>query len=111
MLQDGVVRAIKGLSPVKVAVDTSHVEVFLDQSQLASTAALAALETEVDGKQPLLSAGTGFLYHEKLLEGTALKSLTAGENITLVSTGEFVSISAEGGGATSTDGPAAPSRS
>jgi hypothetical protein len=46
------------------------------------------------------------VFHEKLLEATTIKSLTAGNNVTLVSTGEFVSISAEGGGATSADGPA-----
>jgi hypothetical protein len=106
MLQDGLVRAIKGISPVQVPVDTRHVEVYLDQTALASTAALAALETEVDGKQPLLSAGTGFVFHEKLLEANTIKSLTAGNNVTLTSTGEFVSISAEGGGATSAEGPA-----
>jgi hypothetical protein len=48
-------------------MDASHVEVRLDQSELAATAALAALETEVDSKQPLLSAGTGLVFHEKLL--------------------------------------------
>jgi hypothetical protein len=44
------------------------------------------------------------VFHQKLLEANTIKSLTAGEYITLVSTGEFVSISAEG--ATSADGPA-----
>jgi hypothetical protein len=104
MLQGGIVRAIKGISPIGVAVDVNHVEVFLDQTQLASTAALAALEAEVDGKQDMLTAGTGAQAHEKLLEATTIKSLVAGENVTLSSTGEFVSISA--GGAVSADGPA-----
>jgi hypothetical protein len=86
-LQDGVVRAIKGVSPVGVAVDVNHVEVFLDQTQLASNAALAALEAEVDGKQDTLTAGTGALAHEKLLEANTIKSLLPGENVTLASTG------------------------
>ena len=79
-----------------------------DQASLNSTdQALAALTVEVDGKQDALSAGTGLVFHERLLEANTIKSLTAGNNVTLVSTGEFVSISAEGGGAvTSADGPA-----
>jgi hypothetical protein len=110
------------------------VEVSLDQSNIASISALLGvksiaesnnqaiadlipqvesnsqavtdLATQVDTKQDLLSAGTGFVFHEKLLEANTIKSLTAGANVTLVSTGEFVSISAEGGGATSAEGPA-----
>jgi hypothetical protein len=78
-----------------------------DQSALTSTdQALAALTVEVDGKQDALTAGTGLVFHERLLEANTIKSLTAGNNVTLTSTGEFVSISAEGGGATSADGQA-----
>jgi hypothetical protein len=80
------------------------------QGALESTdQALVDLAAQVDGKQDALSAGTGLVYHEKLLEANTIKSLTAGNNVTLTSTGEFVSISAEGGGATSVEGPAAPS--
>ena len=46
-------------------------------------------------KQNALTASTGLVLHEKLLEGTKVKSLVAGDNITMTSTGEFVSISAD----------------
>jgi hypothetical protein len=36
-----VVRAIKGVSPVQVAIDTSHVEIFLDQNALGAQSATA----------------------------------------------------------------------
>jgi hypothetical protein len=64
------------------------------------------LTVEVDSKQDLLSAGTDLVSHERLLEANTINSLTAGNNVMLTSTGEFVSISAEGGGATRSDGPA-----
>jgi hypothetical protein len=116
-----VVRAIKGISPVNVAINQNHVEVFLDQSGLASTSALLAVKSiaesnnqaladlmpqvesnnqaltalapQVAGKQDQLTAGTGMIFHEKLLEGTKVKSLTPGSNVTLDSTGDFVTCS------------------
>jgi hypothetical protein len=57
MLQNDVVRAIKGVGPVKVAVDTNHVEVWLAQSELAATPAIAALQADVGTKQSQLYAG------------------------------------------------------
>jgi hypothetical protein len=118
-----VVRAIKVISPVNVAIDTNHVEVTLDQSGLASTSALLAVKSiaesnnqaladlmpqveannqaltafvpQVAGKQAQLSAGDGMVFHEKLLEGAKIKSLTAGSNVTLESTSDFVTISAQ----------------
>jgi hypothetical protein len=57
MLQSTTVRAIKGTGPVKVAVDPNHVEVWLDQNELAATPAIAALQTTVGAKQSQLFAG------------------------------------------------------
>jgi hypothetical protein len=71
MLQNGVVRAIKGAGPVKVAVDTNHVEVWLNQSELAATPAIAALQTSVAGKQSQLNAGDVAGGHPLLLPGVA----------------------------------------
>jgi hypothetical protein len=68
MLQNGVVRAIKTISPVKAAVDTNHVEVWLDQSELAATSAIAALQTTVAGKQSQLYAGDVADGHPLLLQ-------------------------------------------
>jgi hypothetical protein len=52
-----------------------------DQSALNATdQALAALTVEVDGKQDALTAGTGLVFHERLLEANTVKSLTAGNN-------------------------------
>jgi hypothetical protein len=42
MLQGDVVRAIKGTSPLKTSVDANHVELWLDQSELAATPAITA---------------------------------------------------------------------
>jgi hypothetical protein len=97
--------------------------VFIDQGGLASTSALLAvksiaesnnqalsdlmpqvdsnsqalvdLESQVAGKQEQLTAGAGMVFHEKLLEGTKVKSLTPGSNVTLDSTDDFVTISAQ----------------
>jgi hypothetical protein len=58
-----VVRAIKGISPVQVAVDASHVEVTLDQNALGATGAtgpagaLSLVNTQ--GKILRLLPGTG----------------------------------------------------
>jgi hypothetical protein len=118
-----VIRAIKGIGPVGVAIDVNHVEVTLDQSGLASTSellgvksiaesnnqaladlmpqveaniqALTTLAPQVVGKQAQLSAGDGMVFHEKLLEGAKVKSLAAGTNVTLESTDDFVTISAQ----------------
>jgi hypothetical protein len=57
MLQGNVVRAVKAISPVNAAVDTNHVELWLDQSELAATPAIAALQTAVGTKQSQLFAG------------------------------------------------------
>jgi hypothetical protein len=68
MLQGSVVRAIKALSPVKVAVDTNHIEVRLDQNELAATPAIASLQTTVAGKQSQLYSGTVEGGHPLLLQ-------------------------------------------
>jgi hypothetical protein len=54
----------------------------------------ATVQNQLAGKQSTLTAGTGISVHEKLLEGNKVKSLVAGENITMTSTEEFVNISA-----------------
>jgi hypothetical protein len=117
------IRAIKGISPVNVAVDTNHVEVWLDQSGLASIPALLAVKSiaesnnqaiadlmpqveannqaltsltaQVASKQAQLSAGTGMVVHQPILQANKIKSLTAGANVTLASTDDFVTISAQ----------------
>jgi hypothetical protein len=50
-----VVRAIKGISPVQVAVDTNHVEVWLDQSELASTSALLGVKAIAESTNQALA--------------------------------------------------------
>jgi hypothetical protein len=88
ILQDGVVRAMKAISPIWLAPDTNHLEIGIDLTNYATNTALAT-------KQNTLTAGTGLVFHEKLLEGTKVKSLVAGDNITMTSTAEFVNISAD----------------
>jgi hypothetical protein len=68
MLQNGVVRAVKALSPVNVSVDTNHVEVWLNQSALDATPVIAALQTTVAGKQSQLYAGDVAEGHPLLLQ-------------------------------------------
>jgi hypothetical protein len=102
MLENGSIRAIKGAAPVQVTATPTHVEVTMDESYFG---AITAITDATAAKQDQLTAGTGMVYHEKLLEGTKIKSLTPGANVTLTSTGEFVSISAEGGTSSAT-GPA-----
>ena len=88
ILQDGVVRAMKAVSPIWLAPDANHLEIGINLTNYATNTAL-------DGKQNTLTAGTGMVFHEKLLEGTKVKSLVAGEHITMTSTDEFVNISAD----------------
>jgi hypothetical protein len=78
LLQNGVVRAIKGSGPLKVAADTNHVEVWLDQNELAATAAIATLQTSVAGKQSQLTPGTVVGGHQMLQNGVvrAIKALS-----------------------------------
>jgi hypothetical protein len=52
--QGDTVRALKVSSPLVATSDSSHVHVSLDQSQLAATSAIAALQTAVAGKQDVL---------------------------------------------------------
>jgi hypothetical protein len=103
LLQGGVLRGLAATSPLLLAQDASHLQLGVSLSGYATTAALnstdqalAALTVEVVGKQDTLSAGTGLVFHERLLEANTVKSLVAGANVTHSSTGEFVSISAEG---------------
>jgi hypothetical protein len=88
IMQDGIVRAMKGISPVWLAPDVNFVAIGVDLANYATNTALAT-------KQNTLTAGTGMVFHEKLLEGTKVKSLVAGEHITMTSTGEFVNISGD----------------
>jgi hypothetical protein len=57
VLSDGLVRAIQALAPLKVAPDTQFLQIRLDQAELAATPAIAALQTDVAGKQSQLVAG------------------------------------------------------
>jgi hypothetical protein len=68
LLQGTTVRAITGAGPVKVAADTNHVEVWLEQSELAATPAIAALQTAVGTKQSQLFAGEVTGGHRLLLQ-------------------------------------------
>jgi hypothetical protein len=68
MLQGTTVRAIVGAGPVKVEAGTNHVEVRLDQSELAATPAIAALQTAVGTKQSQLFAGEVEGGHRLLLQ-------------------------------------------
>jgi hypothetical protein len=57
--------------------------------------AIKALPDATAAKQEQLTAGTGPQAHEKLLQHNTTKSLVAGENVTLSSTRNFVSIFAK----------------
>jgi hypothetical protein len=96
VLASGTVRALKALAPLKIAPDTSHLEIRLDQAELAATPQIAALEAAVATKQNALAAGSSLVFHEKLLEGAKVKSLAPGEGVGLSSTGDLVTISASG---------------
>ena len=63
IMQDGIVRAMKGISPVWLAPDVNFVAIGVDLNNYATNTALAT-------KQNTLTAGTGLVFHEKLLEGT-----------------------------------------
>jgi hypothetical protein len=90
IMQDGIVRALKAISPAWLAPDVNFVAIGVDLNNYATNTALAT-------KQNTLTAGTGMVFHEKLLEGTKVKSLVAGNNITLTSTEEFVNINLSSG--------------
>jgi hypothetical protein len=62
----------------------------------ANNQALVDLAPQVEAKQDQLSAGTGMVFHEPLLEANTIKSLVAGNNVSLSSTDDFVTISAAG---------------
>jgi hypothetical protein len=64
-----VVRAIKGVSPVNVAIDTNHVEVFLDQNALGAQSA-----TGPAGTLSLVNPQGKIL---RLLPGTSLSATSA----------------------------------
>jgi hypothetical protein len=64
-----VVRAIKGVSPVQVAVDTNHVEVFIDQNALGAQSATGPVDT-----MSLVNAQGRVL---RLLAGTSLYATSA----------------------------------
>jgi hypothetical protein len=94
VLANGVVRALKVLSPLKLAPDVSHLEIRLDQAELAATPQIAALEAAVATKQNALTAGSSLVFHEPVLQGTKIKSLVAGPGVTLSSTDDLVTLSA-----------------
>ena len=79
IMLDGIVRGLKAISPAWLAPDVNHLEIGIDLNNYATNTALAT-------KQNTLTAGTGMIFHEKLLEGTKVKSLVAGNNITMTST-------------------------
>jgi hypothetical protein len=92
VLQGSVVRALKANGPLRIAPDANHLELLLDESQLAATGQIAALQTAVSTKQDALAPGSSFVYHERLLEGTKVKSLTPAGGINLISTPDLVTI-------------------
>ena len=49
--------------------------------------------SELGAKQDTLAAGSGLVFHEKLLQDTKIKSLAPGANVELTSTSELVTIS------------------
>jgi hypothetical protein len=57
------------VAPLKIAPDTQFLQIRLDQAELAATPAIAALQTDVAGKQSQLSAGTVEGGHPLLLPG------------------------------------------
>jgi hypothetical protein len=69
MLDQNVVREIKGVSPVQVAVDASHVEVFLDQDALGAQSA-----TGPAGSVSMVNTQGKIL---RLLPGTSLYATAA----------------------------------
>jgi hypothetical protein len=96
VLDNGVIRALKASSPLRIDPDTTNLEIRLDQSLLNSTSQIAALQTAVATKQATLTAGSPLVFHEKLLEGTKVKSLAPGAGFGLSSKGDLVTISASG---------------
>jgi hypothetical protein len=66
---NGIVRALQAVAPLKIAPDTQFLQIRLDQAELAATPAIAALQTDVAGKQSQLSAGTVEGGHPLLLPG------------------------------------------
>jgi hypothetical protein len=55
--------------------------------------AITAIADEAASKQAALSAGSSLVFHEKLLEGTKIKSLAPGAGVELSSTGDLVNVS------------------
>jgi hypothetical protein len=94
VLANGVVRALRVLNPLKLAPDTSLLEIRLDQGELAATPQIAALQAAVATKQDALAAGSSLVFHEPLLQDGRVKSLVAGAGVTLSSTSDLVTLSA-----------------
>jgi hypothetical protein len=69
MLQGTTVRALQAVAPLKIAPDTQFLQIRLDQAELAATPAIAALQTDVAGKQSQLVAGAVEGGHPLLLPG------------------------------------------
>jgi hypothetical protein len=90
LLQDGTIKAVRGTAPVRVTSTATHVEVEMDESYFG---AITAIADETAAKQAQLTAGSSLVFHEKLLEGTKVKSLAPGAGVELNSTGDLVTIS------------------
>jgi hypothetical protein len=91
LLDGATIKAIRGTAPVRVtsSPSSSHVDVEMDDSYFA---AITAIANEAASKQAQLSAGSSLVFHEKLLEGTTVKSLAPGAGVELSSTGELVTV-------------------
>jgi len=89
LLEGGAIKAIKATAPVRVTSTDTHVDVGMDDSYFG---AITAIADEAASKQAQLSAGSAPVFHEKLLEGTKIKSLTPGAGVDQSSTGELVTV-------------------
>jgi hypothetical protein len=89
LLEGGSIKAIKATAPVQVTSTDTHVDVGMDASYFG---AITAIADEAASKQAQLSAGSSLVLHEKLLEGTKVKSLAPGAGVELSSTGELVTV-------------------
>jgi hypothetical protein len=89
LIQDGTIKAVRGTAPVRVTSTATHVDVEMDESYFG---AITAIADEAASKQAQLTAGSSLVFHEKLLDGTKVKSLAPGAGVELNSTGDLVTI-------------------
>jgi hypothetical protein len=97
-LQGDTVRALKVSSPLVATSNNSHVHLSLNQSELAATSAIAALQTEVAGKQDVL----GFVPDEdpnsfQILQGGVIRALKVSSPLVATSDMSQVHVSLDPG--------------